>query len=65
MNHQQQITITTTGSGDMHDLTDKVAAVVASSESKPGLSTFFMSAALRRLEPSSSSRDYSMTCRPF
>jgi secondary thiamine-phosphate synthase enzyme len=36
MHYQQQITVTTTGSGDMHDLTDQVAAVVASSGIQTG-----------------------------
>jgi secondary thiamine-phosphate synthase enzyme len=36
MTHQEQITISTTGHGDMHDLTGKVAAVVAASGVRTG-----------------------------
>src|SRR5882672_11324582 len=36
MTHQQQISITTKGNGDMHDLTDEVARFVASSRIQTG-----------------------------
>ena len=36
MTHQQQISIATKGHGDMHDLTDEVAAIVASSGVETG-----------------------------
>jgi secondary thiamine-phosphate synthase enzyme len=36
MTHQEQITISTTGHGDMHDLTERVAAVVAASRVRIG-----------------------------
>jgi secondary thiamine-phosphate synthase enzyme len=41
MNYQQQIPITTKGSGDMHDLTREVAAVVASSKIQTGTVNIF------------------------
>jgi len=41
MNYQQQITLTTKGSGEMHDLTDQVAAVVVSSGIKNGTVNIF------------------------
>ena len=36
MTHQDQISIATVGHGDMHDLTEKVAAIVMSSKVKTG-----------------------------
>jgi secondary thiamine-phosphate synthase enzyme len=41
MSFQQQITVKTKGSGDMHDLTDKVARVVADSQVRTGLVNIF------------------------
>lgn len=41
MNYQQQISVTTTGTGDMHDLTEQVAAVVASSGIQTGTVNIF------------------------
>ena len=41
MNYQQQISLTTTGSGDMHDLTEQVAALVASSGIQTGTVNIF------------------------
>lgn len=37
MTHQQEITVAAKGHGDMHDLTDEVAAIVKSSGIKVGL----------------------------
>jgi secondary thiamine-phosphate synthase enzyme len=37
MVHQQQLTIATDGHGDMHDLTEEVAAVVARSKVRTGI----------------------------
>ena len=37
MTHQEQFTVTTRGHGDMHDLTDRVAAVVARSKVRTGI----------------------------
>ncbi|MGI9104102.1 MAG: secondary thiamine-phosphate synthase enzyme YjbQ [Terriglobales bacterium] len=41
MTHQQQISIHTSGHGDMHDVTDQVAAVVAASGIRTGAVTVF------------------------
>ncbi len=41
MTHQQQISIRTTGHGDMHDLTEQVAAVVAKSGIRTGTANVF------------------------
>jgi secondary thiamine-phosphate synthase enzyme len=41
MTHQQQISIATKGHGDMHDLTDQVAAIIASSEITTGTAHIF------------------------
>jgi secondary thiamine-phosphate synthase enzyme len=41
MTHQQQIAITTTGHGDMHDVTAQVAAIVDASGIKTGLVNVF------------------------
>ena len=41
MTYQQQICVTTKGSGDMHDLTEQVAAVVASSGIRAGTANIF------------------------
>ena len=37
MTHQEQFTVTTRGHGDMHDLTEEVAAVVARSKVRTGI----------------------------
>ena len=41
MNYQEQISISTSGHGDMHDLTAQVAAVVTKSRVKTGLVSVF------------------------
>jgi len=41
MTYQQQISVNTKGSGDMHDLTEQVAAVVASSGIRAGTANIF------------------------
>jgi thiamine phosphate synthase YjbQ (UPF0047 family) len=41
MNYQQQITVTTSGSGDMHNLTEQVATIVASSKIQTGTVNVF------------------------
>jgi secondary thiamine-phosphate synthase enzyme len=41
VSYQDQIVIHTTGHGDMHDLTEKVAAIVASSEIRTGTANIF------------------------
>lgn len=41
MSYQEQISISTSGNGDMHDLTEQVAAVVAKSKVKTGLVNVF------------------------
>ncbi len=41
MTHQQQISITTKGHGDMHDLTDQVAAIVQASNIQTGTVNVF------------------------
>jgi len=41
MNHQSQISIATKGPGDMHDLTDQVAAIVNSSGVQTGIAHVF------------------------
>ena len=41
MTHQQQISIRTTGHGDMHDLTEQVAAVIAKSGIRAGTANVF------------------------
>jgi thiamine phosphate synthase YjbQ (UPF0047 family) len=41
MTHQQQISLTTKGHGDMHDLTGQVAAVVDASGIKAGMVNVF------------------------
>jgi secondary thiamine-phosphate synthase enzyme len=41
MSYQQQISITTKGSGDMHDLTEQVAAIVTSSGIRTGMVSVF------------------------
>jgi secondary thiamine-phosphate synthase enzyme len=41
MTYQQQISITTSGHGDMHDLTEKVTAIVAASGIKVGTANVF------------------------
>ena len=41
MTYQQQISLSTNGHGDMHDLTEKVAAIVNSSGIKTGLMHVF------------------------
>ena len=41
MTFQQQISISTSGNGDMHDLTDEVSAVVAKSKVKTGTVSVF------------------------
>jgi len=41
MNHQQQITVNTKGPGDMHDLTEQVAAIVNSSGIRTGTVNIF------------------------
>jgi secondary thiamine-phosphate synthase enzyme len=41
MSHQQQISITTKGHGDMHDLTEQVTAVVAASGVRTGMVNVF------------------------
>ncbi|MDJ0799629.1 MAG: secondary thiamine-phosphate synthase enzyme YjbQ [Calothrix sp. MO_167.B12] len=41
MIHQQQIIIPTTGHGDMHDLTDKIAEIVRKSGIKVGMVNIF------------------------
>ena len=41
MTYQQQISLSTNGHGDMHDLTEKVAAIVNSSGIKTGLTHVF------------------------
>jgi secondary thiamine-phosphate synthase enzyme len=39
--HQRQISVNTKGHGDMHDLTDQVAAIVTSSGIKTGIANIF------------------------
>jgi secondary thiamine-phosphate synthase enzyme len=39
--HQRQISVNTKGHGDMHDLTDRVAAIVTSSGIKTGIANIF------------------------
>jgi len=41
MSYQQQITVTTKGPGDMHDLTEQIAAVVRSSGAQTGTVNIF------------------------
>ena len=41
MNYQQQISVTTKGSGDIHDLTEQVAAIVVSSGIHTGTVNIF------------------------
>ncbi|MBN2295394.1 MAG: YjbQ family protein [Pirellulales bacterium] len=41
MVHQDQITFDTTGHGDMHDLTDKIARIVGASGVKTGVAQVF------------------------
>jgi secondary thiamine-phosphate synthase enzyme len=41
MSYQQQISITTKGHGDMHDLTEQVAAIVTSSGIRTGMVSVF------------------------
>jgi secondary thiamine-phosphate synthase enzyme len=41
MSYQQQISVTTKGSGDMHDLTEQVASVVFSSGIQTGIVNIF------------------------
>jgi len=41
MSHQEQISISTSGNGDMHDLTEQVAAIVAQSRVKTGIVNVF------------------------
>jgi secondary thiamine-phosphate synthase enzyme len=41
MTHQQQISVTTSGHGDMHDLTGQVAAIVSSSGIQSGTVNVF------------------------
>jgi secondary thiamine-phosphate synthase enzyme len=41
MTHQQKISITTKGHGDMHDLTEKVASIVSSSRIQTGTVNVF------------------------
>jgi thiamine phosphate synthase YjbQ (UPF0047 family) len=41
MTYQQQISLSTNGHGDMHDLTEKVAAIVNSAGIKTGLMHVF------------------------
>ncbi len=41
MIHQQQLSLKTRGHGDMHDLTDQIAAIVAQSGIKTGTVTVF------------------------
>ena len=41
MTYQQQISVNTKGSGDMHDLTEQIAAVVASSGIRAGTANIF------------------------
>jgi secondary thiamine-phosphate synthase enzyme len=41
MSHQEQISISTSGNGDMHDLTEQVTAVVAKSKVKTGVVNVF------------------------
>jgi secondary thiamine-phosphate synthase enzyme len=41
MTHQQEITVTAKGQGDMHDLTDEVAGIVKSSGIKVGVVQVF------------------------
>lgn len=41
MSYQEQISISTSGNGDMYDLTEQVAAVVAKSKVKTGLVNVF------------------------
>jgi secondary thiamine-phosphate synthase enzyme len=41
MTRQEQITISTSGHGDMHDLTEKVAAIVAASGVRTGTAHIF------------------------
>ena len=41
MSYQQQISVTTKGSGDMHDLTDQVSQIVSSSGIRTGLVNVF------------------------
>jgi secondary thiamine-phosphate synthase enzyme len=41
MIHQQQISLTTRGHGDMHDLTGQVAAIVAASGIQSGIANVF------------------------
>jgi secondary thiamine-phosphate synthase enzyme len=41
MTYQQQISLTTTGHGDTHDLTEKIAAIVATSRVRTGTVNVF------------------------
>jgi len=41
MSHQEQISISTSGNGDMHDLTEQVTAVVTQSKVKTGVVNVF------------------------
>ena len=41
MTHQEQISVTTRGHGDMHDLTEQVSAVVAASGIRTGTVNVF------------------------
>ena len=41
MSHQEQISISTSGNGDMHDLTEQVASVVAKAKVKTGIVNVF------------------------
>jgi hypothetical protein len=64
MSYQQEIPVTTKGHGDMHDITEQVAAIVISSVTEPVLSTFSTSAAQLPWGQLSSSLACSMICQP-
>ena len=65
MTYQQQISITTKGHGDMHDLTEQVARVVSSSGIQTGTVNVLMLGVQAPSARLNSSRDCSMTCLPF
>jgi len=65
MSYQRQISVTTKGHGDMHDLTEQVASVVNASGIQTGTVNVFNNGSTALSAPLSSSLDCNTTCPPF
>jgi thiamine phosphate synthase YjbQ (UPF0047 family) len=65
MTYQQQISLSTKSHGDVHDLTEQVAAIASSSGIKTGLVNVFNVGSTAALVRLNSSQDCNVICRRF